>query len=248
MSRLTRGYWMVLAIVLTIAAAAGGALAAGKLESPKQRSDAIIADAAGRLKVTPSTLSDALQKALDDQVDADVAAGRLTKAQGEALKKQIDSGQLPLVGASGRGRFGAGPPRGFAHADGAMLGGALAPAARYLGIAPAELQSELSGGKSLAQIATAHGRTADGLVAAMAAAAKARLDKAVADGHLSSAQEQKILGRLQSFFKTLVTRIPPTAGWAENGPRKGFGFHFGPRHQFRTPARTQHAAFVPGSL
>jgi hypothetical protein len=245
-----RRYWIVIGVVGVAVAAAGGAIAAGKLESPKQRSDAIVADAAGRLKVTPAALSDALRKALDDQVDADVAAGRLTQAQGDAIKKRIDSDQVPLVGSPGGG-FGFGHGPGFGHPGFGPFGAGLAPAASYLGITAAELQSELAAGKSLAQIATAHGKTAEGLVDALVAAAKAKLDQAVADGHLTSAQEQKILGGLQTFFKSLVNRAWPSASGSgsQNGLRKGFGFGFHRRmpHWSGTPP-ARHAAFVPMSL
>ncbi|HWF33506.1 MAG TPA: hypothetical protein VG188_13225 [Solirubrobacteraceae bacterium] len=58
----------------------------------------------------------------------------------------------------------------------------LAVAASYLGTSPASLASELRSGKSLAQIAAAHGsdKTASGLVEAIVAARKARLQKTAA--------------------------------------------------------------------
>lgn len=82
----------------------GGAFAASKLMSPQQESQAVINDAANRLGVQPSQLTDALKKALEDRVDSAVAAGEITKAQGDAMKKQIESGDLPL--------FFAGHPHG----------------------------------------------------------------------------------------------------------------------------------------
>jgi hypothetical protein len=65
--------------------------------SPKEESQAVIDDAAERLGVEPSELSDALKEALKSRVDAAVDAGRLTEAQGEALKERIDEGQTPLL-------------------------------------------------------------------------------------------------------------------------------------------------------
>lgn len=85
-----RRYWIALAVVAIAVAAAGSGFAATKLELPHARDNAILKDAAGRLHVTPAALSAALKKATDDQVDAAVAAGRLTKAQGDALRARID--------------------------------------------------------------------------------------------------------------------------------------------------------------
>jgi hypothetical protein len=59
----------------------------------------------------------------------------------------------------------------------------LSAAASYLGTTPAALASELRTGKSLAQIAAAHGsdKTASGLVEAIVAERKARLQKSAAN-------------------------------------------------------------------
>ena len=70
----------------------------------------------------------------------------------------------------------------------------LGPATKYLGITPQELRSELRAGKSLAQIARAHGKTVEGLVDAVVAPARARLDAAVANGHLTRQRADEILG------------------------------------------------------
>ena len=100
----------------------------------------------------------------------------------------------------------------------------------YLGITQAQLRGALASGKSIAQIAKAHGTTTDGLVAAIVAAAKARLDRAVAAKHLTSAQEQALLGRLEGLVRSLVTRSP------RQRLRHGFGFAPGLRHRFWGPA------------
>ena len=86
-------------------------------------------------------------------VDAAVAAGRLTKAQGGGMKQRIEAGGFPLFG------MGAGP--GFEHHE--MFGG-LDAAAAYLGLTGDELQTQLASGKSLADIAKSKGKSVDGLV------------------------------------------------------------------------------------
>jgi len=259
-----RKYWIVLGIVVVAVAAAGGAVAATKFESPTQRSNAIIADAAGRLNISPSTLSGALQKALDDQIDSEVQAGTITQQQGDALKAKVDAGQVPLVGGLGGG-FGFGRGGGPGHGLGLAtpFGVGLDTVASAIGITTSELQTELASGKSLAQIAQAHGKTADDVVNALVAAAKSKLDQSVQNGHLSSTQESTILSKLQTMFQNLVNRTPPAQGSStQNGPRKGFGFGFGfgfrSRHQFgtppapsttpSTPTPSTHIAFTPTPL
>ena len=67
--------------------------------------------------------------------------------------------------------------------------------------------SELHAGKSLAQIATAHGKTVEGLVDAIVTPAKAHLDKAVANGHLTRQRADEILGRLDDAVEKAVQRV-----------------------------------------
>src|SRR5450432_3511353 len=149
-----------------LAAVGGGAaFAATQLDTPSARSQAIINDAAGQLGVQPDKLSSALKKALEDQIQADVTAGRLTQAQADAQKQRIESGNYPLLGTGGG--FGRGGGGGFRHHGFGFGAGFLADytaAASYLGLTPAELRTDLMGGKTLAEIATAQGKTADGLV------------------------------------------------------------------------------------
>ena len=95
---------------------AGAGVAATKLttNSPSEESKAIVNDAAKSLGVEPSKLSAALKKAFEDRIDAAVADGRLTKAQGDELKQRIESGELPaLRGARLRIRHGPGGPHAF---------------------------------------------------------------------------------------------------------------------------------------
>ena len=85
-------------------------------------------------------------------------------------------------------------------------GGFLNAAVTYLGVDKATIVSGLKSGQSLAQIATAHGKTADGLVAALLAPAKLKLDAAVAAGRLTGDRETTLLTRLQAALTTLVNR------------------------------------------
>jgi len=204
-------------IAALLAAAGGGVAIGASTSSPSEENQAVLDDAAKQLGVSSSKLSSALKKALSDRIDAAVSAGRLTKARGDALKQRINSDAFPLFGGLGRG----GGHFGF-------LGG-IDAAASYLGLTEARLHSELEGGKTLAQVAQAHGKTVDGLITALVDAAKKRLGEAVAAGRLTQAQETEMLGVLRDRISNLVN---------SNGPR---GDHFGRpsfgfRHFGRPPA------------
>src|SRR4051812_562005 len=87
-----------------LAIAGGAAFAASTQFGSKADQDALVADAAQRLGVSPQKLTDALQQAYDARVDAAVAAGQLTQAQGDALKQRAASGAgLPSFGGRGFG-------------------------------------------------------------------------------------------------------------------------------------------------
>jgi hypothetical protein len=193
------------AAALVAALGAGGAIAADRL-SPSEESDAVVTDAAKQLGVSADKLDAALKQALENRVDAAVEAGRLSEAQGAALKARIASGDVPLVGL--------GP--GFGHHHGGPRGLHLDAAATYLGIAPAALRTRLGNGDTLADVAKAEGKSVDGLVGALVASEKAELDDAVDEGRLTEAQRTSILADLKSRIQDAV-----------NG-EAGFGFRHGP--------------------
>jgi hypothetical protein len=202
-----------------VVAGGGAAVAASKLSSPKEESQAVINDAAKQLGIEPSKLSDALKKALEDRVDAAVANGRLTKAEGDALKARIESGELPLLLP--------GAAHGFEHHE---HGPSLDAAATYLGLTEAQLRNELESGKTLAQIATDHGKTVDGLVNALVAVAKTKVDAAVAAGRLTRADADSLLAGLKRRITDLVNgRFPrPFREYRERHEFRGRPFFFGP--------------------
>jgi hypothetical protein len=186
--------------VAGVAVAGGGAaLAANHFASPQQESQAIVNDAARQLGVQPSQLSDALKKAFENRVDAAVAAGRITKAQGDEMKKRIESGPLPLFG----------PPMGPPDHHGFGPFADLDVAASYLGLSESQLRQKLRSGSSLAAVAKAQGKTASGLVDALYADAKKHFDSAVAAGRLSKSQETRILADLKTRLTDVVNGEHP---------------------------------------
>jgi len=194
--------------VAALAAAGGGAAIAAATGSPNDERKAVIDDAAKQLGVTPAKLSSALKKALENRVDAAVAAGRLTKDQGEALKKRIESDDYPALGLGfglgHRGGFGLGH-RGGPGGPGMHRGGHLDAAAAYLGVSQDALRAQLEDGKTLADAAKAtKGKSVDGLVAALVAHEKKKLDAAVNAGRLTQAQADAILADAKERTTDLV--------------------------------------------
>jgi hypothetical protein len=120
-----------------------------------------------------------------------------------------------MMGGPGFGMWG-GP--GFGHhggGGGILAADVLTPSADYLGVSLSTLQSDLKGGKTLAQEATAKGKTASGLIDAIMAAEKKVLDAQNGAGWITDAQETNLLANIKSAVTDLVN----------NGP----GVPFGPR-------------------
>jgi hypothetical protein len=189
------------AVALFAIAGGGAAVAATQSNSPQAQSNAIVADAAGQLGVSSTQLSDALKKALENQVDAAVTAGRLTQAQATELKAHIEAGDVPLVGLGP----GGGPGGRHLH----MAGPGLDAAATYLGVTESQLQTQLQSGKSLADVAKADGKTVDGLVAAMVADARQHIAADVKAGRLTEAQQTQILSDLEQHITDMVNGTMP---------------------------------------
>ena len=191
---------------------AGAAVAATQSDSPAATSKAIVASAAQDVGVSESALTAALVKAEEAQIDAQVMAGKLTQAQADALKQRIESGDVPLVGVGlGMGGRHGGPGHGGP-------GHNVATVASYLGITKAAVVSELQSGKTLAQIATAHGKTVDGLVTTLVAAEKTELDAAVTSGKITQAQEDAMLVNSKQHITDEVNGKRPTGGPGMRGP------------------------------
>jgi D-Tyr-tRNAtyr deacylase len=122
-------------------------------------------------------------------------------------------------GFGGPGFFGGGPGHLRIGPGGGLLAAdVLTPAASYLGISVADLASDLKSGKTLAQEATAKGKTASGLIDALVTAEKKVLDAENAAGWLTDAQETNVLANLKDAITDLVDNGP---GLPPSGPRNG---------------------------
>ena len=188
--------------------------------------DTFLNDVAKRLNVTPDQLKAALKGAASDQIDAAVKAGKLTQAQGDALKQRLEQGQLPFFGVGPR--LAPGLRHGFGFGFGfAGLRSVADAAASYLGLTQADLLTQLASGKSLAQIASDNGKTVDGLKTAITDASQSKLNAAVKAGDLTQTQADAIQKKLTDNLDAIVNATPPVGLRPGFDGGKGFGFRHG---------------------
>ena len=203
----------------------GGAAVAASKGSPaaqQAQTSAIAADAAGQLGVSPAALTAAIKQAMVDQIEAQVTAGTLTKAQATAMEARLAQADAPLFALGGKGGHG-----DHGHGFGGRGGVSLDAAATYIGVTPTALQTQLGAGKSLGTIVTDNGKTVDGLKAVLTTAATKELDASVAAGNLTAAQEKTILADLPARLDQEIAEThtgghgagaPPPAGSSSTTP------------------------------
>ena len=187
-----------LSLIATLAACASlvfGVSAAAAADKPS-----LADEVAAKLGVSPEQLRAAFRAVLTARVDAALAAGKLTPEQAAKLKARIANAK------------GLGVKRGFAKKQQALVKriGAkakrLGAASEYLGLTREQLRTELRAGKSLAQVASAQGKSADGLATALLAPVKERLAKAVAAKRLTQQRADEILERLEARVEKRIAR------------------------------------------
>ena len=129
---------------------------------------------------------------------AATGAGSHSPAQGQKVARGLFTVERGLFGARVAALSACGPlaPR--------PLGDPIAAAASYLGLSVEQLGQDLKGGKTLAQVASEQGKSVAGLEQAILDAAKAELDRSVAAGAITDAQEQQILSQLRSSLDDFV--------------------------------------------
>lgn len=180
-----------------------------------------LADLAKQQGKSVDGLVDALVAAETKELDAEVAAGRLTDAQRDRIVSRLEDRIEGLVNLK--------PPNlGFRFGPGAFLpsrGTHLDAAASYLGLDEAELRAALRDGKSLADVAEDEGKSVDGLVDALVADEKKELAEAVEDGRLTDAQRDRIESTLEERITDFVNGVRPEFGF---GHRLHPGFGPGP--------------------
>src|SRR6266480_7011365 len=159
MNRLKSKRILAVAVALALLGGGGAAIAAAKGSSSS--GNGFLASVARHLGISTQKLQDATKAAAIDQVDADLKAGRITKAQADEMKARIEKGEGPLF-LGGQRHFG---PHRFGDLGHVPFGahGHLSVAADYLGLTVPQLFQKLANGQSLADVAKAQHKSVDGL-------------------------------------------------------------------------------------
>ena len=181
---------------------------------------------ATNLNISEQTLRDAIKKTNLSFLDKAVTDGKITAAMADKIRTDIESGQFGFfMGGHAGGHGGPGGPGmdGRGHPGGHFAGPELAT---FLGITQEQLRTELASGKTLAQVAEAHGKTGQQISDYLIAARKAELDKGVADGRLTQGQADAQLKLFTDNIATMLdsTGKPPMGGQGRpfpGGPHRG---------------------------
>lgn len=213
---LVRHKRLLIGALVALPLIAGGAVAAFAAGTQAASSPAatFIGDVASHLGIQTSTLTDAIEQARLDELQSLVSSGKLSQAQASAIEQRIKSGKL------GKGfGFGFGPGHGR-HFGGPRAGGPqvmVQAAAGYLGLSAQTIQQDLRGGQTLAALATAQGKTVQGLENAITAAMTAKLQQAVTAGKMTQAQATTRQSRLQTMVQRFVNGQRPSFGPPPSG-------------------------------
>jgi lambda repressor-like predicted transcriptional regulator len=208
---MTRTRWVAIAAA-AIAVVLGGGAAVGAVGSSNPASD-FLGDVAKRLGISQDRLEGAIEDTMIARIDAAVAAGDLTKKEGETLKERVRSGEIPPVVPGLVPGVGFGPP---GH-PGVFVPGRIVSAdllgrvADYLGIDQADVREALRDGKSLAELAKAEGKSLAGLKKALRDELREDADQAVDDGALTREEADLLVRKLSAAVDELVelSGLPP---------------------------------------
>jgi hypothetical protein len=229
-----RTRWVAISTAaLALVLGGGAALAAA---GPSNPASDFLGDVAKRLGISQDELEGAIQEASIARIDAAVAAGDITKAEGDALKERVRSGDAPAILPSFRGpAFGLaapGPPKREIVPDFLPGSDLVETAADYLGMDEADVRDALRDGESLADLARDEGKSVAGLERALVGAIREDADRAVEDGVLSKEEADRLVEKLGSAVNKIVE------GGLEfdfRGDPGSFEFHFRVKPAHRVP-------------
>ena len=136
----------------------------------------------------------------------------LVAAEQSSISAFVDQKGTRFPGGPGKG--GPGFDRGIGFG---VQGDPLAVAATFLGTTTADLRTKIESGQTLAQIATAAGKTRDALIQALVADATAKTEQAKTDGKLTAEAATQLEAGLADKLARLVDSTVPPHG---PGPRR----------------------------
>jgi hypothetical protein len=233
--------WLAVA-ASTLAVVLGGGAALAATGSSDPASD-FLGDVAKRLGISQNRLEDAIQEATIARIDEAVAAGDITKAEGDALKERVRSGDVPPILPGLDGPAIEHGPVGL-HGVGPVGPDLLGTAADYLGMEGADVREALRDGKSLAELARDTSKSVGGLEQALRRAIREDADHAVEDGALTGKQADRLVEKLGSAVDKLVEGrfgfdVP------DAGATYKFRFHAAPDDRMPLPGGPSGSSSMP---
>ena len=130
----------------------------------------------------------------------------LVAAEQKEISTLVDQKGTGFPGGPGNG----GPGRGAPGAGFRVEGDPLAAAATFLGTTTADLRTKMQAGQTLAQIATAGGKTRDALIGALVNDAKTKIEAAKTAGTITADQATQLEANLTDMMTRLVDSTRPT--------------------------------------
>jgi hypothetical protein len=191
---------IALAAALAVAVGIVAVIGAGAQEGAEERS--FIGRVAEKLGVTEDQLTTAVKDSQTDIVNEKLAAGEITQEQADRAKERIANSEVHIGKRGGRHHGGRGGHWCFA---GAKL---VEETATILNVEPAVVADGLQQGKSLAEVAAEHGKSADEYKAALGADVKAKLDEKVASGDISQERADRKLAKFSKFVDRVINFKP----------------------------------------
>ena len=154
---------------------------------------------AGEHNVDPAGVVNAVVTALTQRIDQAAAEGKIDADRAAKAKEKVPDVANRFVNETKSKRTGAGRRH-------RVLGEALNTAAKEIGVSENDLKQAHKDGKSIAQVAKEHDKSADDVVNAIVKAATSDIDQAVKDGKLDSKKADEIKQKLPDRVKKLVNR------------------------------------------
>ncbi|MFL6242865.1 MAG: hypothetical protein ACJ73V_07560 [Acidimicrobiia bacterium] len=167
--------------------------------STQIRGGKTVAAVAGEHNVDPATVVNAVVAALNQRIDQAAAEGKVGADRAAKAKEKVPDVANRFVNETKSKRTG----EGRRHR---VLGEALNTAAKEIGVSEDDLKQALKDGKSIAQVAKEHDKSADEVVDAIVKKVTSAIAQAVKDGKLDSKKADEIKQKLPDRAKQFVNR------------------------------------------
>jgi hypothetical protein len=165
------------------------------------RSGKTVAQVSTEHGVDPANVVNAIVTALTQQIDQKAAAGTVDAARAGQAKQKLPDLANRFVNNTKSDRRG--------HR---VLKDAVQAAAKEIGVSEGDLKQARKDGKSIAQVAKDHDKSAEDVVDAIVKNATRAIDQAVTDGKLDSQKADQIKQKLPNRAKQFVNREPKQRG------------------------------------